>query len=142
MSIQALADKLQEPEFAGLTQDEKIDAINNLTVVVHGPIPVPEIVTYGIREGFWADVEMGKQDPDYAKRKLCINVIEWMRTKSIVDLEDPAADMMFQALLGFGFITQDQADAIAAMADKTVRWVDHIGLGTVGIGYLAQAERL
>jgi len=142
MSIQALADKIREPEFSSLSQEEKIEAINNLTVVVHGPIQVSDVVTYGIREGFWADVELGKEDADLAKRKLCINVMAWVKNRSTIELEDPKATGMLSALVAFGLVTQAQADEILGMANKTVRWVDHVGLGTVGIGYLAQAENL
>ena len=142
MSIQALADKIREAEFVNLTADEKIVAINELLVSIQEPVLVADILTYGIKEGFWADVDIGRDDPDLQKKKLCRNVMAWVDTKSTIDMNDEKAQMMLGGLQLFGIITQEQAAEIVAMGTKQVRWVDHVGLGTVGLGFLQQAEAL
>ena len=44
-------------------------------------------------------------------------------------------------LIQHNLLTQEDADAIAALAVQVVRWVDAEGIGECGIGYIINARK-
>jgi hypothetical protein len=48
---------------------------------------------------------------------------------------------MIGAMVQCQFATQTMADELLALADQTVRWVDHNGIGTLGVGLVRNARK-
>lgn len=136
MGLELLAEKIKEPEFVDLPDDQLIEAINNLTITTSVFLNTKDVEAYAVRKGFWSDVDDGRSSEDPQKRKLCKNVMAWIEKMSVIDTSLEEFNEMIQGLLYFQIIDQSNVDDILAMATKQVRWVDHVGLGTIGIGYI------
>jgi len=55
-------------------------------------------------------------------------------------MDSPAVTAMLGGLVAAGLLTQSQANDLRSLADQTKRWVDVVGIGTVGIGYVKNAR--
>jgi hypothetical protein len=58
-----------------------------------------------------------------------------------IDIQNAAVSAASAILIQHNLLTQADADAIAALAVKTVPWVDTVDIGEVGIGYVINARR-
>jgi hypothetical protein len=81
-----------------------------------------------------------------AVRALAISVLAWIDDQSgtiqTVDLDRPAVVAMRAALVQAGIVTQQQADALSALADASIPWTDSVGLPEVGVGLVINARRI
>lgn len=139
--MQALIDELKHPIYQGLSDQEAANLINLLTVTRRKPVKVADLKSYAMQKGFYPDIVIdAQQATDLQRRKLCLSLWLWIDDPGgrieHADLDLPKAKELLSGLVSYGYIDLDQRAQIEAMADKTVRWVDEIGFGTVGDGHV------
>jgi hypothetical protein len=141
--MDALAVELSRGEYAALSDADAAAAINARTVTIRRPVETWRIRQAAIEAGYWASLVQARDVP--ATRALAVNVLAWIDDQSgviqLVDMDRPAAVTMRAALAAAGICTQEQADALAALADSTIRWTQSVGLPEVGIGLVRNARR-
>lgn len=145
--MQALIDELKHPIYQGLSDQEAANIINLLTVTKRQLVKVADLKAFAMKEGFYPDIVIDAQSAiDLNQRKLCLSLWLWIDDPGgrieHADLDLPKAKELLSGLVAYGYINLDQRSEIEAMAEKTVRWVDDVGLGEVGIGYIAMARRM
>lgn len=141
MDLQPLADELAKPEYASLSDQDAADAINAKKVTLRQLVPTWQVKQYAIEQGIWPQIVMIREDaeqPDLVLRGICISVLSWIDDASIqtIDVDLPKVQEMLSGLVAYAVATQEQVAAIIAMADTQIRWVDHVGLNTVGDGHI------
>ena len=139
--MQLLVDELKKPAYQGISDQAAADLLNALTVTKRRLVPTAEAKQYAIEQGFYPRIVIDSQSSlDPIKQELCLGVWLWVDdpTGKIanIDMDLPVAKKMIAGLLHHGYINQAQALALDRLADKTVRWVDEIGFGTVGDGHV------
>ena len=146
MNLQVLAAKIREPQYAGLSDQLLADAINGLRVSVRRPVPTWAIRQAAIEGGYWVSLLDARESSTAAVRALAISVLAWIDDQSgtiqTVDLDRPAVIAMRAALVQAGIVTQQQADALSALADASIPWTESVGLPEIGIGLVINARRL
>ncbi len=146
MSLQALAAKIREPQYAGLTDQLLADAVNGLRVSVRRPVPTWLVRQTAIECGYWPSLLDARESPTPAIRSLAISVLAWIDDQSgtiqSVDMDRPAVVGMRSSLVTAGIVTQAQADALSALADASIPWTESVGLPEVGVGLIINARRL
>lgn len=142
MDLQPLADELAKPEYAGLSDQEAADAINAKEVTVRRLVETWRVKQYAIEQGVWAKLKLAKDSPlapDELKG-LCISILDWIDDSAgkiqTVDMDLPSVQYMLGGLVQASLATQEQMAAIIAMANTPIRWVDHVGMGTIGDGHI------
>jgi hypothetical protein len=142
MNLDALATELAKPEYATLSDQEAADAINAKTVTVRRLVDTWRIKQYAIEQGVWAKLKLAKDSalaPDELKG-LCISILDWIDDSAgkiqTVDMDLPSVQYMLAGLVQATLATQEQVNAIIAMANTPIRWVDSVGIGTIGDGHV------
>ena len=146
MNLAALAAKIREPQYAGLSDQLMADAINGLRVSVRRPVPTWQVRQTAIESGYWPLLVEARESTTPAVRALAITVLAWVDDQSgtiqSVDMDRPAVVGMRAALVQAGICSQAQADALSALADQSIPWTESVGLGEVGIGLIINARRI
>jgi hypothetical protein len=146
MSLQALAAKIREPQYAGLTDQLLADAVNALRVSVRRPVPTWQVRQAAIEGGYWPALVEARETGANPVRALAITVLAWVDDQSgtiqSVDMDRPAVIGMRAALVQAGICSQPQADALSALADASIPWTESVGLPEVGVGLIVNARRL
>ena len=146
MNLQVLAAKIREPQYAGLSDQLVADAINGLRVSVRRPVPTWAIRQAAIEGGYWVSLLDARESSTAAVRSLALSVLAWIDDQSgtiqTVDLDRPAVVAMRAALVSAGIVTQQQADALSALADASIPWTESVGLPEVGVGLVINARRI
>ena len=146
MNLSALAAKIREPQYAGLSDQLVADAINGLRVSVRRPVPTWAIRQAAIEGGYWVSLLDARESSTAAVRALAISVLAWIDDQSgtiqTVDLDRTAVVAMRAALVSAGIVTQQQADALSSLADASIPWTESVGLPEIGVGLVINARRL
>ena len=146
MNLAALAAKIAEPQYAGMSDQLLADAVNGLRVSVRRPVP-----TYLVRrkacEGlYWSDLLDACESSEVMLKRLSRAMMIWVNdtsgTVQTIDMDLPAVVSVMAGLVSFGVITQAQADALSALADASIPWTESVGLPEIGIGLVINARRL
>lgn len=146
MSLSALAAKISEPQYAGISDQLLADAINGLRVTVRRPVP-----TYLVRrkacEGlYWSDLIDACESSDAMLKKMARAMMIWINdtsgTVQTIDMDLPAVVAVMNGLVSYGIITQAQADALSALADASIPWTESVELKEIGIGDIINARRM
>jgi hypothetical protein len=66
----------------------------------------------------------------------------WIKSMKAIDFQDPDASNMLDLLVNFELISNTNKQEILAMADKTLRWADYIGLNLINSTHLIEARAL
>ena len=140
--MQALLDELRKPEYASLSDQAAADAINAKTVTVRKPVDLWMVVEHSSRNGYRAKLELARTNGNHPCQETAINILEYINSPRLqtVDMDLPSTRGMIGALVQCQFATQSMADELLALADQTVRWVDHNGIGTLGRGGVYNAR--
>ena len=145
MNLSALASKIREPQYAGLTNQLLADAINGLRVSVRRPVPTWLVRQTAIEGGYWPSLVEARESTTPAVRALAITVLAWIDDQSgtiqSVDMDRPAVVNMRAALVQAGICSQPQADALSALADYSIPWTESVGLPEIGVGLVINARR-
>ena len=146
MNLSALAAKIREPQYAGLSDQLLADAINGLRVSVRRPVPTWAIRQAAIEGGYWVSLLDARESSTAAVRSLALSVLAWIDDQSgtiqTVDLDRPAVVAMRAQLVQAGIVTQAQAEALSALADASIPWTESVGLPEVGVGLVINARRI
>jgi hypothetical protein len=146
MNLTALAAKIRDPQFAGLSDQALADAVNALRVTVRRPVPTWLVRQAAIEGGYWPLLIEARESTTPQLRALAITVLAWVDDQSgtiqTVDMDRSAVVAMRTALVQAGIVTQAQADALSALADASIPWTESVGLGEVGIGMIVNARRI
>lgn len=146
MNLSALAAKILEPQYAGLSDQLVADAVNGLRVSVRRPVPTWLVRQTAIEGGYWPSLIEARESTTPAVRGLAITVLAWIDDQSgtiqSVDMDRPAVVGMRSALVAAGIVTQAQADALSALADASIPWTESVGLPEIGVGLIINARRL
>lgn len=146
MSLDALAEEIRKPEYAGLSDQAVADMVNAKRVAVRRPVPTWAVRRAAIEGGFWAWLVEARESQTPAMRALAISVLAWIDDQSgvvqTVDMDLPAVASMRSQLVAAGICTQAQADALDALADAEIPWSESVGLPEIGVGLVVNARRL
>ena len=147
---QTLLDELRKAEYASLSDQAAADAINSKMVWIRVWVDTADAITHATQEGYYARMKhvADSAPPDentqayqcWQAAKNIIGFVESTKTQKI-DMDSPKVIAMRGAMVGCGFATQPQASGLNALADKQVRWVDHVGIGTLGRGGVENARK-
>ena len=131
-----ILDELRKPEYQALSDQAAADAINAKTMTVRKPVELWMVVEHSSRNGYRAKLELARNNGNHPCQETAINILEYINSPRLqtVDMDLPATRGMVGALVQCQFATQAMADELLALANQTIRWVDHNGLGTVGDG--------
>ena len=146
MNLQPLQEELAKPEYSGLSDQAAADAVNAKTVSVRELVPCWLVKRLAIESGYWPAIKIASQSSDVplAVRGVALSAVDWIDDSSgkiqNVDMDSPAVSAMLSGLVAAGLLTQSQSDDLRSLADQTKRWVDVVGIGTVGIGYIKNAR--
>ena len=146
MNLSALAAKIAEPQYRGLSDQLLAEAVNGLRVTVRRPVPTWQVRQTAIEGGYWPSLIEARESTTPAVRALAITVLAWVDDQSgtiqSVDMDRPAVIGMRAALVQAGICSQPQADALSALADASIPWTESVGLPEVGVGLIINARRL
>lgn len=144
--LSALATKIAEPQYAGLSDQLLADAVNGLRVTVRRPVPTWQVRQAAIEGGYWPALVEARETGANPIRALAITVLAWVDDQSgtiqSVDMDRPAVVQMRAMLVAAGLCSQPQADALSALADASIPWTESVGIGEVGVGNIINARRL
>jgi hypothetical protein len=146
MNLSALAAKIRDPQYAGLSDQLLADAVNGLRVSVRRPVPTWQVRQTAIEGGYWPALVEARESTTPAVRGLAITVLAWIDDQSgtiqSVDMDRPAVVNMRASLVQAGICSQLQADALSALADASISWTESVGLPEVGVGLVVNARRM
>jgi hypothetical protein len=143
--MQALVAELSRPEYAGLSHEQAAATVNAKRVSVRKPVPTWAVRQAAIEAGYWAALVEARESPSPELRRLALNTLAWVDDQSgviqLVDMDRPAVVALRAALVAAAVCSQQQADALSALADASVPWTQSAGLPEVGIGLVINARR-
>lgn len=138
--------KLRNPQYAMMSDQEAADAINSEVVKFRSPASTANVKSYAIREGFWADIDEGCDDPNASVRRVCRNVRAWIEDPAnklpTVDLDSTAAMQWIDALVMIGKMTSSQKQGLLALGDVERSWPESVGLPMLGVGLVGNARKV
>jgi hypothetical protein len=136
---QALIEEYSKAEYETLSDQEAADVANLKTVVIRVWVDTADAITHATQEGYYAGLKYTSESdpPDqgsqafqcWAAAKNIIGFVESTKTKKI-DMDSEGAVGMKMAMVGCGFATSAQVASLDALANRTLRWVDHVSAGT------------
>lgn len=137
-----LIDELKKPEYASLSDQAAADRINAKTVAIRQPVELWKVEEHASRKGYRAKLERAAKTEGHLCQDIALNILAYINSARLntVDMDLPDTQMMIGALVQCQFATQAMADELLALADETVRWVDHEGIGEVGRGAIYNAR--
>ena len=153
--MDALTEKLKEPQFHGLSDQEAADAINLLTVTKVRLVPRKEILKVATTRGFYGHiiVDIDNLALPVEHRVALLNIKGWIDNAAngseYADLESETSIEMIGNLLRYRrqgiatnptYISTTIAQELNSLKFETVRWVDHNGVGTLGRGVVYNAR--
>jgi hypothetical protein len=133
--METVIEKLQEPEYQNLDNQAAADAINLLMITIPVNVKIGQIIKYAVDNLIYGNVNADAFDSTLPReqRKAIWNMKGWVDNPSNpaqeADLSSETAATMIADLLQYEYATPQQAQQLAAMGFKTVRWVDHYGHG-------------
>jgi hypothetical protein len=143
MNEQALIDELRKPEYATMSDQEAADAVNAKTVTIRQPVAAERVQAAAISTGLWAIVKIAAQNTALPNppRGAAMSFVDWIEAGRPIDMDGGTVQGVGAVLLSYNLATQPQLDALQALADTAARWVDTVGIGEVGIGYVMNARK-
>lgn len=138
-----LIEELQKPEYAGLTDQQAANIINAKTVTVRRRVPASSIRLRAMSLGMYAVVRIASEDKSLPNppRGAAINFIALADSQEAVDLDHPDVQANASILRQFSLASQEQIDAINALADTVIPWTEANGLPEIGIGLVINARK-
>jgi hypothetical protein len=138
---------IEDPAFAGLSDQAIADALNARRVTVRRPVSQTVVKQHSAFAGFYAEVQLAAENPStpLETRKNAINLLGWVNDATgnmpPIDLDSPEVQSIMQKLVECGLITPPQAVGLLALADASIPWTESVGIGEVGIGSIQLARR-
>jgi len=142
MNLEALKTELAKPEYSELSDQSAADAINAKTVSVLRPVSSASLLAWAAADGRYRKLEAATADvnsPVYSLASAAFLMIRRDATELDLNLTDRV--VLLGSLVAAGVLTQDDADAIYALATHSIPWTQANGLGEVGRGQVANARK-
>lgn len=141
--IAPLIAELRKPQYAGLTDQQAADAVNSKTATVRRRVPGSAIRLRAMSIGMYAVVRIASEDKSLPNppRGAAINFVALADSQEMVDLDHPDVQANASILRQFSLASQEQIDAINALADVVIPWTEANGLPEIGIGLVINARR-
>ena len=140
---QALLDELRKPEYQSLSDQAAADAMWDKWVWIRVWVDTADAITHASGEGYYANLEDARNRPEGIPgtpqdrcRQAAINILKYIESPKTqkIDMDSEKVVFMKLALADCGFATPQQVASLDALANKQVRWLEHIGVGRVGDG--------
>lgn len=135
MDYSILATELQQPRYAGMTDEEIVTALNALSEPTRQRVPIADLQARAMETGIYTALRLvvGNAQAPAELRAVAQTMLDLANARfQDVDLDNPASQQMFGALQAAGVITQQQAAAIDALATVPGRSrAQELGLGVV-----------
>jgi len=143
MNEQALIEELRQPQYATMSDQQAADAVNAKTVTIRQPVAAERVQASAISTGLWAIVKIAAQNTALPNppRGAAMSFVDWIEAGRPIDMDGGTVQGVGAVLLSYNLATQPQLDALQALADTAARWVDTVGIGEVGIGFVINARR-
>lgn len=129
--MQALIGELSKPEYASLSDQAAADVINAKTLTRRVLVDLWQIEEYARRNGIRQALKRAEGNSQHHCQGIAIDILAYItspRTQKLdVDLAETQA--MFGAMVSCQFATQANVDEMMAMANESVRWVEHYAVG-------------
>ena len=129
--MQTLIDELRKPEYASLSDQAAADAINAKTLTRRVLVDLWQIEEYARRNGIRQALKRAEGNSQHPCQGIAIDVLAYItspRTEKL-DVDLPETQQMFGAMISCGFATEAHVSEMMALANETVRWVDHHEVG-------------
>jgi hypothetical protein len=136
VNYEPLIEELKKTQYQGTSDQAAADVCNALTVRVACNVPRGAIIKYAVENGIYGKVNADAYDPSLPKnQRIAIwNIKGWVDNPSnpseVADMTSQTAAVMIADLVQYGYATESHAQELAEMGFKTIRWVDHVGIGT------------
>ena len=136
MNYEPLIEELKKPQYVGTSDQQAADICNALTVRVACNVKIVDVLKYSVDQGIYGKVNADAFDPSLPRdQRIAIwNIKGWVDNPSnpseFADMTSQTAATMIADLVRFGYATNAHAQELADMGFKTIRWVDHVGIGT------------
>lgn len=147
MDLQPLIDELKKPEYSGKTDAECAEIVNAKTVSIREPVSAARIKRRAIELGAWSEIVLASEDStNVARRKAALDVVAWLddprSSLDDIDLDAVEVQAIVAACVTHGLITVEVLGLLQNMPNNSIRWVDYVGLGSVGIGFVSTARSI
>lgn len=143
--MQALIEELKKPAYQGISDKAAADLINAKVVAIRVPIDCWMAKQHALENGYYAAILKASQETQHPARDLCISVLAYIDDSAgkfvKIDLDRPKVQEMLSTLVLAGFVSPELRLELEALADSHVAWVDHVGVGQVGIGLIQNARK-
>ena len=139
MDYQMLANEIALPTYAGMSDDEIVDALNAVSATTRRRVPIAELQALAMESGVYTAlrVVVGNEQAPAELRAVAQTVLDLANARfADVDMDNASAVQMFGALQQAGVITAQQAAMIDALA--TVPGVSRAV--ALGLGVVAEAD--
>ena len=129
---QALIDELSLPQYASISDQAAADAINAKTMTARRLVPTADIVAHATMNGYRHKITIAAANASNPCQGLAIDILAYIDSVKIqnVDMDLPETQEMLTAMVQCGFATEQQVASLDALANRTLRWVDHVLAGT------------
>lgn len=147
MDLSSLIDELKKTEYIGKTDAECADMVNAKWITVRQPVSAARIKRRAIELGAWSDIVIASEDTtDVARRRAALDVVAWLddprSSLDDIDLDAVEVQAIVAACVTHGLITVEVLGLLQNMPNNSIRWVDYVGLGSVGIGFVSTARSI
>ena len=129
--MDTLLDELRKPEYASLSNQAAADAINAKTLTIRVLVDLWQIEEYARRNGIRQALKRAEGNAQHPCQGIAIDTLAYItsfRTEKL-DVDLAETQTMFRAMVSCNFATEVNVGEMMALADSTVRWVDHYGHG-------------
>jgi len=138
--LEILAEELKKPDYNNLSEQEIINIINNKTIILRELVPTWKVKQHAIENGYYAAIRIASEDINNPSRGLCISVLAWIDDSAgkitNLDMDSSVTVSMINGLLQANLISESQKTTLLDLANTAMKWVDYVGIGEVGIGYI------
>jgi len=120
MYYQTLANEIALPTYAGMSDDEIVDALNAVSASTRRAVPLPALMATAALNGSYAAVKAATESEAAPAqvRGVCASVLVLLSgVFHEINLDDPRVQASLGALVQAGVISQQQASEIDALAD-------------------------
>ena len=117
--------------------------MNAKAVTIRQPVAAEQVQASAIATGLWAIVKIAAQNTALPNppRGAAMSFVDWIEAGRPIDMDGGTVQAVGAVLLSYNLATQPQLDALQALADTAAKWVDTVGIGEVGRGYVINARR-
>jgi len=128
----ALIQELSKLEYASLSDQAAADVANSKTVTVRVLVPTANVVAHASQNSYRHKLTQAAGNLSHPCNGLAIDILAYIDSVKIqnVDMDLPETQEMLAAMVQCGFATPQQVASLDALANRTLRWVDHVSAGT------------